>query len=185
MELFDNENDPGRGKNLLLEKTEVGERMKAEYRAWWGRIGEHSDTVSPIFIAGKQNPVMITCYAWHSEKGLYNHGTCAPAWSATTGGRSRVSLKRSTSSNFAAGHTKREYSDLCCCAATPQRSVRRRLRPGEILSIRSARIKASGVESTTPVAGNETCKTFRGPLKKARLLSPVRMPSYPIIHEES
>ena len=165
-ELFDQQVDPAQERNLRAEEPAVVERLEAEYGTWWQCVGERFDSVSPIFVGGEQNPVPITCHAWHGEKGLYNQWHVRPGlvdngwWplEVVTDGLYEVELRR----------WPREANAPICAPLPARHNVPfvDDFVPGKALAIRAARIAVGDLEQTAPVAENEVCKTFRIPLRQ-------------------
>ena len=161
LELFDQQADPGQERNLLLGEPDVADQLQTEYEAWWQHVGGRFEDVSPIFIGGEQNPVPITCHAWHGEKGLYNQWHVRPGlvdngwWplEVVTAGIYEFELRR----------WPRDANAAICATLPPRRNVPfvDDFVPGEALAIRMARIRVGNAELEASVKQDEVCKTFR------------------------
>ncbi|MBT3374086.1 MAG: arylsulfatase [Lentisphaerae bacterium] len=167
-QLFDIRHDPGQARDLSAEHPETVERLMAEYEGWWASISERFGDISPIYIGGEQNPVKITCHAWHGKEGLYNQWHVRPGlvdngyWplEVVTADEYELRLSRWP-----------EEADTPIRSAIPPRSgvpFVDDFVPGEALSIVEARISVGGTVQCCPVHETDAAVSFRVQLPVGR-----------------
>jgi len=161
LELFDIESDPGQERNLTGEHPGVVERLMGEYETWWDSVSERFGDVSPIHIGGAENPVKITCHAWHGEKGLYNQWHVRPG--IVDNGHWPVEVVTPGEYEFRLCRWPEEANAAIRAPLPPRRGVPfvDDLVPGEALSIVNARLRIGDVDAAVPVGEQDMAAVFR------------------------
>jgi hypothetical protein len=168
-ELFRARRDPGQSQNVLPEHPEVADRLVAAYEQWWESVSERFEDTCPIYIGGTENPVKITCHAWHGTGGLYSQNHVregAPGqgyWllEVTTPGRYEFRLSRWPEETGAAIR-----APLPARTGVPHVDD---LPAGVALAISQAEIQVGDHSAAMPVAETDTAATFQFTLPAGRL----------------
>lgn len=161
LELFDAQGDGEQAENLAEEHPDIVRGLMAEYERWWDHVSERFAGNSAIFVGGEQNPVPITCHAWHGEQGLYNQWHVRPA--LVDNGYWPIEVVREGEYEVKLHRWPRETQAAICAPLPERRNVPfvDDFVPGVALDIRRARLSIGDHDETVPVAPSDVCSPFR------------------------
>ena len=157
-QLFDLSRDPGQQTDAADEYPDIQAAMRAEYDAWWARLGGNLDSYHPITIGSDlENPTRLCSCDWayvycdnpgNVRGGVMDSGT----WHLLVerAGAFRFSLYRWP-----------EESGLPITACAPEmHGVDGSLPAGRALPVASARMMVGDVEAESEVKPEDRCSSF-------------------------
>jgi len=171
LELFAARRDPGQEHDLAAERPDVVARLMSEYEAWWASVAERFGETAAIHIGGAENPVKITCHAWHGHKGLFSQRHVREA--VVDNGYWILEVVQPGLYEFRLSRWPDEAAAPIRSGLPPRSGAPfvNDFLPGETLAIVSARLKIGDFDKTIAVAAKDRAAVFRVrlPAGRARL----------------